>query len=161
MKVEPRSELSAGARGVADFLTVAVVGLSPEDQDAFRKILGCAQGLPAPDCQWKVQSKAGVEAVLEAVRREPVAIVVWDRDGMADAWKDLLDRLAAVPQSPLLIVASRLADDRLWAEALNLGAYDVMFKPFDAVEVARIAGLAGAQWRQRRGGSASVMRSVA
>jgi len=39
---------------------------------------------------------------------------------------------------PLLIVASRLADEYLWAEALNLGAYDVLAKPFDADEVVRV-----------------------
>ena len=31
---------------------------------------------------------------------------------------------------PLVIVASHLADDQLWAEALNLGAHDVLAKPF-------------------------------
>jgi len=36
-----------------------------------------------------------------------------------------------------LIVTSRNADDRLWAEALNMGAYDVLSQPFERVEVAR------------------------
>jgi DNA-binding NtrC family response regulator len=61
----------------------------------------------------------------------------------------------------MLIVTSRLADDRLWAEALNLGAYDVIAKPFDASEVVRIAGLACAHWNQRESGQAAVMHSVA
>jgi DNA-binding response OmpR family regulator len=30
-----------------------------------------------------------------------------------------------------------LADDYLWSEALNLGAYDVLAKPFDVEEVVR------------------------
>jgi DNA-binding NtrC family response regulator len=30
-----------------------------------------------------------------------------------------------------------LADEHLWAEALNLGAYDVLAKPFDPTEVVR------------------------
>jgi hypothetical protein len=40
-------------------------------------------------------------------------------------------------------VTSRLADERLWAEALNLGAWDVLAKPFDADEVIRIGKIAG------------------
>jgi DNA-binding response OmpR family regulator len=61
----------------------------------------------------------------------------------------------------MLIVTSRLADDRLWAEALNLGAYDVIAKPFEASEVVRIAGLACAHWNQCDAGRAAVMHSVA
>ena len=39
---------------------------------------------------------------------------------------------------PLLIVTSRFADERLWAEALNVGAYDVLAKPFERDEVNRV-----------------------
>ena len=44
----------------------------------------------------------------------------------------------------LMIVTSRLADERLWAEALNLGAYDVLAKPFDRTEAMRVVAAA---WR--------------
>jgi DNA-binding response OmpR family regulator len=94
------------------------------------------------------------------VLREPISIVVCDRDWMGEEWKYLLDRFAGLARPPLLIVTSRLADDRLWAEALNLGAYDVVAKPFDAAEVGRIAGLACAQWHGRSAAPA-VMHSVA
>jgi DNA-binding NtrC family response regulator len=103
---------------------------------------------------------ASVESVMLAVLREPISMVVCDRDRMADTWKDLLDRFAGLSRPPLLIVASRMADDRLWAEALNLGAYDVVAKPFDAAEVGRIAGLACAHWHGRDAATA-VMHSVA
>jgi DNA-binding response OmpR family regulator len=43
---------------------------------------------------------------------------------------------------PTLIVTSRLADDELWAEVLNLGAYDVLAQPFDPDEVYRVVFLA-------------------
>ena len=45
-----------------------------------------------------------------------------------------------------LIVTSRLADEYLWAEALNLGAYDMLAKPFDASEVVRVLGSAWRHW---------------
>ena len=48
---------------------------------------------------------------------------------------------------PLQIVTSRLANDRLWAEALNLGAYDVLARPFDAAEVLRSVGMAWRRWQ--------------
>jgi DNA-binding response OmpR family regulator len=48
-----------------------------------------------------------------------------------------------------LNVSSRLADDYPWAEALNLGAYDVLAKPFEATEVIRIVSLAWRHWQDR------------
>jgi len=50
-------------------------------------------------------------------------------------------------------VTSRLADERLWAEALNLGAYDVLAKPFDSTEAMRVVvqhGERGAGQREGR-----------
>ena len=57
--------------------------------------------------------------------------------------------ISQLPDPPLLIVTSRLADERLWAEALSLGAYDVLAKPFDPEEVVRIVGFAWKNWQNR------------
>jgi DNA-binding response OmpR family regulator len=46
--------------------------------------------------------------------------------------------LRPLEQPPLLIVTSRLADDALWSEALNLGAHDVLAQPFDRHQVERV-----------------------
>jgi DNA-binding response OmpR family regulator len=35
------------------------------------------------------------------------------------------------------VVVSRNADERLWAEVLNLGGYDLLLKPYNANEVRR------------------------
>ena len=37
------------------------------------------------------------------------------------------------------------------AEALNLGAYDVLAQPFDGMEVSRIVNLARLRWEERHG----------
>ena len=37
---------------------------------------------------------------------------------------------------------SRLADEALWAEVLNLGGYDLLASPFDPIEVDRVVTLA-------------------
>jgi FixJ family two-component response regulator len=64
-------------------------------------------------------------------------------------WKDLLLLTQEMPVPHNLIVTASNADDRLWAEVLNLGAYDVLQKPFRAQEVFRTIGLA---WTDRRKG---------
>jgi len=76
-----------------------------------------------------------------------IPIVLCERDLLPGTWKDMLIESALLPDPPLLIVTSRLADDYLWAEALNLGAYDVLAKPFDEGEVARVVSLAWLRWK--------------
>jgi len=43
--------------------------------------------------------------------------------------------LEAAADPAFLIVASRLADNRIWAEVLNEGGHDVLAKPFHTPEV--------------------------
>jgi len=40
--------------------------------------------------------------------------------------------------SSVLVVTSKLADESLWAEVLNLGGDDVLAQPFDHEEVTRV-----------------------
>jgi len=46
-----------------------------------------------------------------------------------------------------MIVTSDHAESSLWADVLNLGAYDVLAKPFDKSEVIRVISLAWLEWR--------------
>jgi DNA-binding NtrC family response regulator len=129
---------------------VALVGFEKADRAFLMRIFACLECPSAPNCKWKIRLAEGVESKLASLKRGRVPIVFWDGDRMPEAWKALLERYALLARPPLLIVVSRLADDRLWAEALNLGAYDVLAKPFDAAEVARSAELACLRWRGNR-----------
>src|SRR5437870_5788446 len=53
-------------------------------------------------------------------------------------WVDVLDITRDLSSQPQLIVTSPQADGRFWAEALNLGAYDLLAQPFYGPEVRRI-----------------------
>jgi len=53
-------------------------------------------------------------------------------------WLDVLQLARELPGDPEVIVTDPHADARFWAEALNLGAYDVLTQPFYAPEVRRI-----------------------
>jgi FixJ family two-component response regulator len=74
---------------------------------------------------------------------------VCERDLLPGTWIDVLEHVKALPRAPSLIVASRLADDSLWAEALNLGAWDVLAKPFDRSEVIRSVKSGWQRWQDR------------
>ena len=67
--------------------------------------------------------------------------------GDGHGWKDLLGNIQDMMNPPPLIVADRLADDRLWAEVLNLGCHDLLAKPFDCKEVLYTVGTAH-RWRE-------------
>ncbi len=149
------------ARRTAAGATVALVGFEAAERAFLREIFECLECPAAPDCKWKVRLAGGVESNLAGLRRGRVPIVFWDGDRMPEAWKGLLEEFASLSRPPLLILTSRLADDRLWAEALNLGAYDVLAKPFEAAEVVRTAGLACLRWRQRQTEVRTITKAVA
>jgi DNA-binding NtrC family response regulator len=79
-------------------------------------------------------------------------------------WKDVLNLTYELGATPPVIVTHRFADDRFWAEVLNLGCYDMLAQPFDTREVQRILALACAQTPAKavaRAGSATKSLSAA
>ena len=77
-------------------------------------------------------------------------VVVCERDLPDGDWRDVLAATSSLPSPPPLIVASRLADEHLWAEVLNLGGYDVLAKPLDKQEVGRTLKLAWDRWANQQ-----------
>jgi DNA-binding response OmpR family regulator len=65
-------------------------------------------------------------------------------------WKGLWNELGKDPCPPEVIVASRLADERLWVEVLNLGGYNLLSKPFRPEEVVRTIHGALMEWQLAR-----------
>jgi two-component system cell cycle response regulator CtrA len=53
-------------------------------------------------------------------------------------WPDALHLARECQLEPQVIVTDPQADGRFWAEALNLGAYDLLAQPFYEPEVRRI-----------------------
>ena len=67
--------------------------------------------------------------------RDRMNVVICEGTLPDGTWKDILGYIAELPDPPLLVVTSKLADENLWAEVLNLGGFDVLAKPFTAQEV--------------------------
>ncbi|PWT96702.1 MAG: hypothetical protein C5B51_32765 [Terriglobia bacterium] len=91
---------------------------------------------------WILGHASSIYSASAMLRDKPAAVVITERDLSGGNWKDVLETMRALPAPPLLIVISRVADDHLWAEALNLGAYDVLAKPLDDTEIARVVSVA-------------------
>jgi len=75
--------------------------------------------------------------------------VLTEADLPDGSWKDVLGLTCQLAPYLAVIVTHRCADDRFWAEVLNLGCYDMLAQPFDAGEVRRILTLACAQPRAK------------
>ena len=127
---------------------VSVLSISPIEEDHFflQDILNCLQSTLDPSRKFTVNSCATIVSGLGALRKRPFEIVVCERDLPTGSWQDVLEQVTILPDPPSLIVTSRLADERLWAEALNLGAYDVLAKPFNRTEAMRVLGAAWRAW---------------
>ena len=119
---------------------VVVLSISPteEDHTILKRILSRPESTPSTESKWTIYPAVALEWALPVLRENPIPIVLSERDLVPGTWKDVLAETMNLSDPPLLIVASRLADEYLWAEALNLGAYDVLAKPFDAEEVIRV-----------------------
>ena len=136
--------------------TIPVLSLSPVENDHTT----LEQLLSEP--QWSLHRANSVLSALTRLRTlRPVPVVVCERDSLPGSWQDLLARTALLPEPPSIIVASRLADDHLWAEALNLGAYDVLAKPFDPVELTRSLMLAWLHSQRQHGVSDTLPKAMA
>ena len=114
------------------------VSLLPADRVRLREIL--SQG------NWELHEASDCCGALALLRDQSVAVLLCERDHADGNWEDLLKATARLPAPPNLIVFSRLADESLWAQVLNLGGFDVLMTPFEAEEVLRVTFAAWSHW---------------
>lgn len=98
---------------------------------------------------WRLMRARTIETALSIVDQERPPLVLCESSLDDPTWKELLAQITLRSDAPFLIVTSRQADDHLWAEALNLGAYDVLAQPFDMTEVRRTFSSAWLRWCDR------------
>jgi DNA-binding NtrC family response regulator len=92
---------------------------------------------------WELLFSRSLQEARTALLAPSIEVVVSEvsfSDG--HCWQDLLHQIQKLESPPPLIVTDRLADEALWAEVLNLGGYDLLMKPFDALEVLRVVTMA-------------------
>ena len=72
------------------------------------------------------------------LRREEYDVLLTEAALPDGSWLDALHLAREYPQELEVIVTDPHADARLWSQALNLGAYDLIAQPFYEPEVRRI-----------------------
>ncbi len=92
------------------------------------------EAIVAP-CRWAVYRAATCEEAIRVARYTLPRVLVCDAELPDGGWRRIWKALSIGPRPPLLIVASRNADEQLWSQVLNAGGYDVLLKPFRSEEV--------------------------
>lgn len=112
-----------------------------DDRNALREIFS--------HTNWKLQEASSCQEALELMRSERIPVVLSECTLPDGSWRDILASFSDSDHPPCLIVTSHLADERLWAEVLNEGGYDLLPKPFDSREVTRVISLAWLHWKNQ------------
>jgi len=87
---------------------------------------------------WNLHGTGSLQSALSLLRKGVASVVITEKELPLGNWKDVLRAACLLSKPPLVVVSSLHADDSLWAEALNLGAYDVLAKPIERTEVVRV-----------------------
>ena len=133
--------------------TITILSLSPSESDhaILEQTFRDSTLSLYPNCRLTLQPSPTLASALATLRAHRIPIVLCDRDAQPEAWREILRAGNSLSEPPCVIVTSRLADDRLWAEALQDGAFDLLAKPFDKSDVMRIVHAAWAHWQNRYG----------
>jgi DNA-binding response OmpR family regulator len=127
-------------QAVSEFVRVLLVSPYEEDHLNLRTILRYSN--------WQHHSVGTKAEATDFVREHVTPVVICESDLPDGTWKDLFAQFARTECPPLLVVTSRFADERLWSEVLNLGAFNVLAKPLNTKEVFHVVGFAAMTWKR-------------
>ena len=122
---------------------IRILSVSPfrEDHLYLQRILGHSKRI--------LDTADHLQAALALLHGHDTSVVICESDLMPGTWMDILDHTSRLPHPPSLVITSRLADERLWSEILNRGAWDLLAKPFDRIELVRSVKSAWEHWRHQ------------
>jgi DNA-binding NtrC family response regulator len=113
-----------------------VLFVSPHREDAT-VLSRMLSSLPVP-----LEHVADVQRARATIQADSHQVILTEATLPDGTWRDILDIVRVVQPAPAVIVTDASADARFWAEALNLGAYDLIAQPFATAEVRRILSYA-------------------
>lgn len=116
-------------------VTVLALGCTSEDRTSLRK-MSLEAGWSVTECAEFAQASPLIETGRAGV------LLCAERVGSSQ-WQDVLKFAAEQNDPPMVIVVARHADEGLWAEVLNLGAFDLLQSPLERSETIRVINGAG------------------
>lgn len=108
------------------------------DDDFFLFIHRVATGLG-----WEVRLARTVERGLQMLDEFRASVAIYDWPAAEQDWRCDVDRLAAQPDHPCILLASRVDDEYLRAELVRHGGFNVIPRTADAERLVRNIRFAG------------------
>ena len=110
--------------------SVVVVSNDDQNRAALRRIFA--------EDGWQISESRGVSDFRLSLKPRWSGVVLTETCLPDGTWHDILSLANAVCPHAQIVVTSRLADEHLWAEVLNRGAFDLLAQPLDDTEVIRV-----------------------
>ncbi len=110
--------------------SVLFISPSPVDAAAVSQMLGSI-AIPCEHAETLKRARQKLEA-------EAFGVVLTEARLPDGTWADVVRLVGHAQRGSVVVVTDSLADTRFWLDALELGAYDVLAKPFCCGEVQRI-----------------------
>jgi DNA-binding NtrC family response regulator len=130
--------LRRAAASERDRVTVLAVA-PPASLVQLRRIIGHSR--------WHLLEAATVAEAAGLMHAHSAVVLICEATLPDGSWREVLDHTLQLPLPPPVIVAAHHADDYLWTEVLNRGAYNLLGEPFDERELFRLVSSA---WLYRR-----------
>ena len=102
-------------------------------RDDARRLSRILDALPL-----RLDHAESIECAHAKLQRDDYDVILTEAALPDGSWLDVLRLARKFAGGPEVIVTDPRADARFWAEALNLGAYDLLPQPFYQPEVCRI-----------------------
>ena len=115
--------------------------LTSRNAEDFAHLTRLLQGL-----NWTVYHASTTWQALECLESCEVAVLVSELELADGGWREILRAAMALPHPPMVVVSSFHADGDMWAEALNLGGYDVLTMPIEEREALHVITSAWLAW---------------
>src|ERR1039457_5588056 len=113
-------------------MTSRILFISGRQEDA-RNLSQMLHTLPL-----KLEHVHSLRQARTRLHQQEYEVILTEADLPDGKWLDVLHLARECPRETEVIVTDPQADARFWAEALNLGAYDLLAQPFYEPEVRRI-----------------------
>lgn len=131
-------EHGAGTALATEPVRLVAITDRPDESAALQQI--------ATDYRWRISIVASSQNAITALNEQPTPLVICDRDLEGEDWREVLARIAGLPQAVCVLLASRVVDDYLWRQVIRNHGYDVVSKPFQPEELRRAVTFAWS-WR--------------
>jgi DNA-binding NtrC family response regulator len=97
-------------------------------------------------CEFEVLPVCNCNEARRILETQPQVQVVLTDTTLPDGdWRSVLEMVAEVHATVEVVVCSRLGGSRLWVDALEVGAYDVLVEPYPREEIQRTVESAAAR----------------